>query len=295
MDTVDLDTLDTLLGVFSFVIGAMVGSFLNVCVYRLPKGLSVVRPRSRCPKCESPIASYDNIPILSWLILGAKCRNCKNPISWQYPLVEAITGTLFFLVYWKYGLTLASPIYMVLAASLVLVTFVDLTDWTIPNEVTFPGMPLGVVCAVIAMVYPESGLLEVTPVESLLGLLIGGGVLYGLDMVSLLLMKKRGMGFGDVKLMAMLGAFFGPWGVLLTIIIASFFGSAVGITMIVLDRGKVTEKKGNADEDDDDARTPGGHYLPFGPYIVLGGIVYLFFGPEIVQAYKDYLFVPGAL
>lgn len=300
MDTLSFDALDTLFGVLSFVIGAMVGSFLNVCVHRLPQGMSIIRPRSRCPKCESPIASYDNIPILSWLILGAKCRNCGNPISWQYPLVEAITGILFFLVYWKFGITLASPVYMLLAASLVLVTFVDLADWTIPNEVTFPGMPLGVVCALVAMVYPGSGLHLDSPIWSMAGLFIGGGVLYGLDMISLALLKKRGMGFGDVKLMAMLGAFFGPLGVLLILVIASFFGSAVGLTLILFGRAKEGAEgasavsRGEGDEEDD-VMTPGGHYLPFGPYIVLGGIVYLFFGPEIIEKYMSYISVPGAI
>ena len=296
METQNLDTLNTLFGVLSFVVGAMVGSFLNVCVYRLPQGLSVVRPGSRCPKCENPIAWHDNIPILSWLVLGAKCRNCGTAISWQYPLVEAITATLFFLVYWKFGMTLASPVYMLLAASLVLVTFVDLTDWTIPNEVTFPGIPVGVGCAVTAMVYPDSGLLLDRPLWSMLGVLVGGGVLYGLDLGSLLILKKRGMGFGDVKLMAMLGAFFGPWGVLLIMVIASFIGSAVGLALILVGRASAdddTESK--SAEDDEDAMTPGGHYLPFGPYIVLGGIVYLFFGPEIIERYMNYVTMPGAI
>ncbi|MDK1021825.1 MAG: prepilin peptidase [Candidatus Hydrogenedentes bacterium] len=300
MEMPNLDALTTFFGVLSFVIGAMVGSFLNVCVHRLPQGLSVVRPRSRCPKCENPIAWHDNIPILSWLILGAKCRNCGTPISWQYPLVESLTAALFFLVYWKFGMTLASPVYMLLAASLVLVTFVDLTDWTIPNEVTFPGVPLGIGCAVMAMVYPESGLLLARPLWSIVGVLIGGGLLYGLDLLSLAILKKRGMGFGDVKLMAMLGAFFGPWGVLLILVIASFFGSAVGLTLILIGRAKDGAEDAGAalseeGDEEDDVMTPGGHYLPFGPYIVLGGIIYLFFGPEIIERYMSYITVPGAI
>ncbi len=300
MEMPDLDPLNTLLGVLSFVVGAMVGSFLNVCVHRLPQGLSVVRPRSRCPKCENPITWYDNVPILSWLILGAKCRNCGTPISWQYPLVEALTAALFFLVYWKFGMTLASPLYMLLAASLVLVTFVDLTDWTIPNEVTFPGIPIGIGCAVIAMVYPASGLLLDNPLFSILGVLVGGGVLYGLDLLSLLFLKKKGMGFGDVKLMAMLGAFFGPWGVLLILVVASFIGSAIGVTLILAGRSKggADDGEGASDreaDEDDDVMTPGGHYLPFGPYIVLGGIVYLFFGPEIITKYMAYIQVQGPM
>lgn len=296
MDERQLETLYTIFFVVSGVVGAMLGSFLNVCVYRMPKGLSVVRPGSACPKCSTPIKWYDNIPVLSWLALGAKCRTCKNPIHWQYPLVELITCLLFLAVYWKFGMTLASPIYMVLAAALVLVTFIDLADWTIPNEVTFPGIPLGIVCSLVAMLYPESGLLLDDPLMSFLGLIIGGGSLWLLDIFSGLVFKKRGMGFGDVKLLAMLGAFFGPLGVLVIIVIGSFFGSAIGIAMILIKKGKPTDgpapKEG---EVDDDAMTPGGHYLPFGPFLVLGGLAHLFFGPQIIEAYLEYINVPGVL
>ncbi len=267
------ETIDTILSIASFVIGAMIGSFLNVCVYRMPRDQSVVKPRSMCPKCEQPIAWYDNFPVISWLLLGAKCRNCSQPISWQYPLVEAITGTLFFFIYWRFGLVLATPIYMLLAASLVLVTFIDLTDWTIPNEVTIPGVFIGVGCAVIGMVYPQSGLLLSVPLNAIIGLFLGGGILYSLDKISLLLLKKRGMGFGDVKLMAMLGAFFGWKAAILNIVLAAFLGSIIGIILIVL------AKRGGGDKNSE------GHYLPFGPYIAVGGLIVMFFGDSMINAY----------
>ncbi len=296
MDERQLETLHTIFFVVSGVVGAMVGSFLNVCVHRMPKGLSIVKPGSACPKCATPIRWYDNFPVLSWVLLGAKCRTCKARIHWQYPLVELITCLLFLAVYWKFGMTLASPVYMALMAALVLVTFIDLADWTIPNEVTFPGMPLGIACSVVAMLYPESGLLLDKPLMSFVGLLVGGGSLYALDMLSLLIMKKRGMGFGDVKLLAMLGAFFGPLGVLVIVVISSFFGSVIGITMILITRGKRAQAPAPKDSEDDfDAMTPGGHYLPFGPYLVLGGITYVFYGPQIIQRYLEYINVPGAM
>jgi leader peptidase (prepilin peptidase)/N-methyltransferase len=283
-EELDLQTLDTLLYIVSFVVGAIVGSFLNVCVYRLPAGLSVVSPGSRCPKCETPIAWYDNIPMVSWLLLGAKCRNCKTPISWQYPLVEGITAVLFLAVYWQHGLSVATPIYMLLAASMVLVTFVDLTDWTIPNEVTFPGIPIGIVCSLVAMFYPDSGLFVLgafVPIfNSLLGVLVGGGVLYALDKITLAVLKKRGMGFGDVKLLAMLGAFFGYPGVVLIIMIASLIGSIVGIAMVAAQRGQKSL------ETEEGKQT--GHYLPFGPYLALGGVVVLLFGLDIYNWYFSY-------
>lgn len=283
METAIPDGLNAILSIASFVLGGAIGSFLNVCVYRLPRDLSVVRPRSKCPKCDGSIAWYDNIPIVSWLILGAKCRKCSEPISWQYPLVEAITATIFLFVFWNFGPSLAAAVYMLLAASLVLVTFIDLTDWTIPNEVTFPGMPIGIGLSVLAIVVPKSGLLLDDPVMSVAGLFLGGGILYGLDKISLLLLGKRGMGFGDVKLMAMLGAFFGPQGVLLIIVIASLLGSVIGIAVIALERGK-EKVEGET-----------GHYLPFGPYIVLGGLIYMFFGPQIIDAYLEMLDVPGVI
>ncbi|MFP6581976.1 MAG: prepilin peptidase [Candidatus Hydrogenedentota bacterium] len=282
LDPASQDSIMTILAAASFLMGGLIGSFLNVCVYRIPAGLSVVKPRSRCPKCEIPIVWYDNIPVISWLILGAKCRHCKEPISWQYPLVEAITAVLFYLVFMRFGLSIATPVYMLLAASLVLVTFVDLTDWTIPDEVSIGGMPVGIACAGLAMVVSDTGLLLENPVMSLVGLAVGFGILYALDMISLVLFKKKGMGFGDVKLLAMLGAFFGPAGVLLIIVIASFFGSIIGITMILATRGKET----------DVGEENVGHYLPFGPYIVLGGLTYMFLGPQLIDLYIDFVKMP---
>lgn len=275
----DYEALDTLLAVLSFVVGGMIGSFLNVCVYRIPKGESVVNPPSHCPKCGENIAWYDNIPVLSWLILGARCRNCKAPISWQYPLVEAITGTLFLLVFLRFGRTVASPVYMTLAASLVLVTFIDLTDWTIPDRITLPGIPIGIACSVLAMVYPASGLqigeMHKDVFDSLIGVALGGGIIYALDKISLLLLKKHGMGFGDVKLLAMLGAFVGWKGVLLILIMACLVGSVVGVTLVA-----IKKLKGKDKED---------HYLPFGPYLSVAGLLVVFFGDEILSWYMNML------
>lgn len=273
--------LDTIFLVFSFLLGSTVGSFLNVCVYRIPKGLSVVRPRSSCPKCGSGIAWHDNIPILSWLILGAKCRNCDQPISWQYPLVEGITGGLFLLVYWRFGFVLATPIYMLLAAALVLVTFVDLTDWTIPDEISLPGIPIGLACSLVAMYFPGSALTVLGPWEpifsALAGAVVGGAIPYILDKAALFLLKKPGMGFGDVKLAAMLGAFFGLYGIFLVITIAAFLGSILGVVLIVLN--KKTELP------DGEEGTVSGHYLPFGPYLAVAGVIVMLFGADIINFY----------
>ena len=256
----------------------MVGSFLNVCVCRMPKGESIVRPRSRCPKCGNSIVWYDNIPMVSWLMLSAKCRHCDKPISWQYPLVEAITGTLFLLVYLRFGMTIAAPVYMVMSASMVLVTFIDLTDWTIPNEVTIPGIPLGIVCALVGMYYPQSALRVTSIFDSLIGVVVGGGSLYLMDKGALLFLKKRGMGFGDVKLLAMLGAFFGWQGDIVIIMVASILGCFVHGTVIILAKKKRSVPKLN--EDDEDEEELVGNYLPFGPYLAVAGLIVMFYETE---------------
>lgn len=285
--------------VISFVLGAMIGSFANVCICRWPAGESVVSPRSRCPKCMNGIAWHDNFPMLSWLILGAKCRNCGNPISWQYPLVEAITALLFLCVYLKFGLTLAAPVYMLLCVALVICTFQDLADWTIPNEITFPGIPLGFALSLVGMFYGEaSGLLvwgDNAVFDAIGGILLGGGVLFALDKIAIVLLKKPGMGFGDVKLLAMLGGFVGVQGVIFIIVASSMMGAVIGLAVIFYfkvfgsstsggESQPDTSPKAAADYDDDDIELEG-HYLPFGPFLALGGLLYLFFGPQLVALY----------
>lgn len=305
MSAPEIASLHTFLMVLSFVLGAMIGSFANVCICRWPAGESVVRPRSRCPKCMSSIAWYDNFPILSWLILGAKCRNCGNPISWQYPLVEAITGALFLLVYLKFGLTLATPVYMLLAVSLVICTFQDLADWTIPNEITFPGIPLGLALSLVGMFMGDaSGLLVVgenAVFDALGGILLGGGVLYALDKVAILLLKKPGMGFGDVKLLAMMGGFVGVKGVIFIIVASSMTGAVIGVAVMLYFKAKGSSKseeekaaapKAAEDYDDDDIELEG-HYLPFGPFLALGGILYLFVGPQLIDWYLSTMTLSG--
>lgn len=368
----------------SFILGGMVGSFCNVCVCRWPAGESVVSPRSRCPKCMNPIAWYDNIPILSWLLLGAKCRHCGLPISWQYPVVEAITAVLFTLVYLRFGFTAAAPVYMALSASMVIVVFQDLSDWTIPNEITMPGMLAGIGLAALGLFWPEVGLRLTNPIEAFDGIVLGAFIICLLDGVVVLLLRKPGMGFGDMKLLAMLGAFLGWKGVLGTLMLASFLGSAAGLGMILYfqfrsgkteeqadepaaaapkaepypidplasivlavsavyllvravlyvetiqygplaelkplllttplltsllalvvsglslaihskqrksapSHSPAAEKAAEEAEDDISLRN---HYLPFGPYLAAAGLLYMFYGPELVNAYTAYLRTP---
>lgn len=284
--------LHTFFVAVSFVLGTMVGSFCNVCICRWPAGESVIRPRSRCPKCMNGIAWHDNIPIFSWLLLGAKCRHCGTSISWQYPIVEAVTGVLFLAVFWRFGFTPATPVYMGLCAGLIIVTFVDLREWIIPNEVTFAGIFAGLAVSLLGMALPDAaGLRVVSVFDAMLGIVLGGGILYLLDLITLLLLKKPGMGFGDVKLLAMIGAFIGWQGVLGTLMLACILGSAVGLGLIALDKLRGGAEPAPDAGSDDDAKTDDGeevlqgHYIPFGPYLALAGLIFLFWGPEAIEAY----------
>lgn len=282
-----LAQLHPLFTLFSFILGCTVGSFLNVCISRWPAGQSVVKPRSRCPQCNNSIAWYDNIPVISWLALRAKCRHCHLPISWIYPLVEVLTGILFLLTYLAFGITIATPIYMGLAAALVVVTFVDLTDWTIPNEITFPGIPLGVAVTALAWLVPGTGLHIDSIRDSLIGLVLGGGSLWSLDIFARLILKKPGMGFGDVKLNAMLGAFLGWQGVLMVILIASVLGSVIGIGLILI--AKWAPRPAPTEEGEEEDLDTVGHYLPFGPYLAIAGIIVMLLGPQLFDRYLQFM------
>ncbi len=304
--------------VVAFVFGAVVGSFANVCISRWPLGLSVVRPPSRCPRCETRIAWYDNLPIISWIILRAKCRACGLPIHWQYPLVEAITAILFLCVYLKFGYSIATPIYMVFCAGLVIVTVQDIIDWTIPDEISIPGIPLGIAVAALAWWMPETGLRIDRIWDAAAGAALGGGIILTMDRITVWILKKPGMGFGDVKLLAMLGAFLGWQGAIGTLMAASWLALLIGGPLIYLAPKFMPAKKDEPNDDDeetaaeapevlnvvvestpvpdmrpseydsDDGITLEGHYLPFGPFLAGGGLLFLFFGQEFIAWYISY-------
>lgn len=283
----------------AFILGAVIGSFCNVCICRWPSGESVVQPRSRCPKCLNCIAWYDNIPLVSWLVLGAKCRHCHTPISAQYPLVEGVTGVLFALVFWAFGFTVATPVYMTFSAAMVIVTFQDLNDWTIPDEISIPGIPVGIALSLAGMAWGNASGLRVTEIyDSLLGAALGGGILFALDRITVLILKKPGMGFGDVKLLAMIGAFLGWQGALGTLVIASMLGSVAGLGLILYFKFRGPVEKTDVPEpaasgsDSDEMITLEGHYLPFGPWLAVGALIFMFVGPEIIDSYFSFITAP---
>lgn len=291
------DMLHPLFMTVSFALGAVLGSFANVCISRWPEGLSVVKPASRCPRCKNAIAWYDNIPVLSWLLLRAKCRHCGLAISWQYPLVELLTAFVFLAIYWHFGFTIATPVYMALAFGLIVSTFQDFADWTIPDEITLPGIPAGLAVSVLGLYYGEaSGLRVLGPVDAVAGIVLGGAIPFIIDRVTVLLLKKPGMGFGDVKLLAMIGGFIGWQGVLGSFVLACLLGSVIGMAVIgyyrVFPSAPDTADEPAGDEDDDGIHLEG-HYLPFGPYLALAGLLWVFFGPELLAWYLA-LLTPGA-
>jgi len=248
--------------VFAFLLGAVIGSFLNVCIYRIPAGVSIVSPASRCPNCGAEIRWYQNVPILSWLGLGGRCARCKVSISIRYPLVETLTGLLFIVVLYRFGLSSATPVYFLFASALVVITFIDLDHQIIPDVISLPGIIVGFLCSFAVPWLSWS--------DSLLGILLGGGSLWLVAVVYELLTKKEGMGGGDIKLLAMLGAFLGWKAILPIIFISSLVGSLVGVPLILVKKA--------------DSKLA----IPFGPFLALGALIYLFWGPQLISWYLSF-------
>jgi len=245
-----------------FVIGAVIGSFLNVCIYRVPRNLSIISPASRCPSCNMPIKFYDNIPFLSYILLGGKCRVCKAGISFRYPLVELLNAVLFVFVVWRFGFAWHTVIYGILCSALVVITFIDLDFQIIPDVITLPGIFIGIVAGSLLMPDPfiRNSLLGFK--ASVIGLLAGGGLFYAIAVLS-----RGGMGGGDIKMMAMVGALMGWKSVLLTIFLGSLTGAVFGI-FLMISKGKGRKTK-----------------IPFGPFLALGTVITLFYGQEIFSWY----------
>jgi leader peptidase (prepilin peptidase)/N-methyltransferase len=255
--------LPYLIEMFIFLMGLCIGSFLNVCIYRLPESKSIVHPRSMCPNCDTLIPFYDNIPLFSYLWLKGQCRRCKVKISMRYPMVELLGGLVALGTYLRFGLTIETLIYYVFIAALLVVTFIDLDHRIIPDAITLPGIPI---CFAASFALPD-----ITYKDALLGILIGGGSLFLVAWVYTILTKKEGMGGGDIKLLAMMGAIVGWQGVLFTIFVASLVGTLAGFAVMLQSRKGMKLA------------------VPFGPFLSIGSITYIFFGTELVTWYLNLL------
>jgi Type II secretory pathway, prepilin signal peptidase PulO and related peptidases len=246
-----------LFNLLAFIFGAVVGSFLNVCIFRLPAQESIIKPLSHCPHCHHPIRFFDNIPLVSFIILKGKCRDCGTKISWRYPLVELITAVLSLLLFLQFGLTLRFLIFFIFTAVLIVITFIDLDHQIIPDVLTLPGIPVFFLLAVFVVKVPW--------LEALIGLLVGGGVLFAIAFVYELISKREGMGGGDIKLLAMIGGFLGWKSLVFILLFSSFSGAIVGITAMII---KKQDMK---------------YAVPFGPFLSAAAVAYLFWGDAFMR------------
>lgn len=302
--------LDPVFASAIFVLGLAFGSFLNVCIYRLPRGLSVITPRSACPGCKQPIASYDNVPVLSWLILRGRCRHCKTKISARYLMIELLTGMLFLACYGYFGLTLSTLKYAAFGFLLLGLIFTDAETKLLPDNLTLPGLAFGIVFSLIVPVndlisqflpgmvnLPLSGDISarmLSLLDSLLGSAAGASFIYGAGAIYLRWRGTEGMGFGDVKLMAMVGAFLGMKLTIFTIFTASLAGSLFGLTTVLVVWLKRTRRFAKRLASLRAARARAwrsaqvvyrGYQMPFGVFLGSMAIFALFFGDRLLRWY----------
>jgi leader peptidase (prepilin peptidase) / N-methyltransferase len=246
-----------IINVFAFIFGAAVGSFLNVCIFRLPGKISLIKPLSRCPHCQHPIRFYDNIPLVSFLVLKGKCRDCQNTISWRYPLVELITALICLLLFLKFGLSLQFLVVFIFTAVLIVIAFIDVDHKIIPDILTLPGIAIFFLAGIFIM--------NVNWLEALIGVLVGGGVLFTIAFVYETLTKREGMGGGDIKLLAMIGGFFGWKSLIFVLLFSSCAGALVGITMMIIQKQDLK------------------YAVPFGPFLAAAAVAYVFWGNDFMH------------
>lgn len=267
------------IGIIAFIAGSMIGSFLNVCIHRLPRDESIVRPaRSYCPKCRATIRWYDNVPVLSYLVLGGRCRRCGWRIPARYVVVELMAASLtaFTVVRFAEEGWALTVVYVALVNTLIAVTFIDLEHLIIPNEISIPGVFVGMAAAALLPSLQAGGILGLggrlgALASSVLGAVVGGGVIYVVGVAGKLALRKEAMGGGDVKLMAMVGAFIGWRLVLLSIFMGSLFGSIIGVMFLAMRKADMQTR------------------IPFGPYLALGSVVSLFYGNALFAWYSGLL------
>jgi leader peptidase (prepilin peptidase)/N-methyltransferase len=257
--------MDTIILVLVIMVGLALGSFSNVCIYRLPIKKSLLFPGSSCPQCGNKIRFYDNIPIISYILLGGKCRRCKTKISLKYPLVEFVTAALLTLAYLRFGLTWDFASASILIIILILTFFIDLEHRIIPDVLTLPGVAVGFLLSFVVTA-PSVW-------NSLLGIVVGGGIFYLAAVLGELLFKKESMGGGDIKLAMLLGAFLGWQNIILILILSALLGSLIGGAALLFSKDMRETRA-----------------IPFGPFLALGAIVALFFGNAIISAYLKLFF-----
>ena len=286
------------------VLGACLGSFLNVVIARVPAGRSLIRPGSSCPRCGAPIAWYDNVPLLSWLLLRGKCRNCAQPISARYPLVELLTALLVFVVWRRFGPTPAALGYAALVCALVALTWIDLDTWLLPHQITWPLLGLGLVSPLWSPGHRW--------IDALLGAVAGFAAFAAIALFGEKVLKKETMGWGDVWLLAGIGAWLGTAALLPVVLLAAIQGAVAGVTLLLVGRGpaeRAREARARAVESDagarpedgraaeaphsgpapspgaDDDWVPPPHAVPFGPFLALAALEVLLARDALLEGY----------
>ncbi len=240
--------------VIAFALGSIIGSFANVCIHRLPWRQSLIFPGSYCPHCQQALRPWHNIPLLSYLLLGGRCAYCRTTITWRYPLVECLCGLLYLFLYHRFGLSVQSAVFALLVTSLLIVSFIDLAHKIIPDVITLPGILVGILASLLVT--------PLTVASSVLGMFLGGGLFFLVAVLS-----RGGMGGGDIKLVAMIGAFLGWQAVFVTIFFGALSGAMVGIGLMLL------KKKGRKDP------------IPFGPFLALGAFLAMIWGQDFLAWY----------
>jgi leader peptidase (prepilin peptidase)/N-methyltransferase len=241
------------------VFGLIIGSFLNVVIYRLPRDLDLSKPRSRCPACKSLIPWYRNVPVLSWIALGGRCGDCREPISMRYPLVEAAVAILFAAALYRWGVSWGALSSIIFGGAMLVLALIDYDFKILPNVITLPATGVG-----FALSFVDPG---ITAIDAAIGILAGGGLLYAVAWLYLKVRDQQGMGMGDIKMIAMIGAFVGWKGVLLTIFLGSFFGSVVGVGVM-----KVKGREWD-------------YALPFGTVLALAAVIVDWGGAQLMAWY----------
>jgi len=267
---------------FVILLGLIIGSFLNVCISRIPEGESVVFPDSHCPKCRSRIKAYDNIPIISFLLLKGRCRVCKEPISWQYPVVEGLTAFIFWATFHLVGMQSKTVLLLFFFSAIIVLIFIDLNHRILPDAITLPGIVVGLIFSLIDPVkdgtsrfllelagYTEVSVIVISFLDSLIGALVCGGFLWFVAEIYFRIRKLEGLGFGDIKLMGMVGAFLGLRLALLTIMLGSLMGAVVGLIYI-----KAAGKEAT-------------YELPFGSFLGVAAIISALRGVQMIGQYTS--------
>lgn len=245
-----------------FVSGLIVGSFSNVCIYRIPRNESIIYPASHCPNCHTDILAKDNIPLLSYILLKSRCRNCGSRISIQYPVVEFLTGLVYVIIYQIYGLSVQSLICIILSSALIIIAFIDLNEQIIPDVISLPGIIIGLA---LSFFVPYLSF-----INSALGVVVGGGTILIIGLAGSSIFKKEAMGGGDIKLAAMIGAFLGWRYIIISLFLGFFLGALTGIFLVL---SKIKNRE---------------DMVPFGTFIVLGSVITLLWGEKIITWYLGF-------